>query len=230
MKKIAILAALVLAGIPAANATTALKLISGASSVTVVDNAAGDLDLTPGVIVFSGAVGNWTLNVSSGLSLGTASQPILDNLSFNSQPSSSVMTGSLEILFSETDLGPLASGNTINTAIGGNFIQAGNGTSVSYGAYYDTSNTLFGKSTLIGSVLTPTIAPVTKEFSAGQQVTSTAVSAPYSLTLDVKINAIRTTQISYDAYLSVPDGGYTLMLLGTGMTALGGLQLRRKRN
>src|SRR5690348_15146301 len=66
-----------------ANATLALQLVSGGSTVTVQDGGANDLNPLAGAITFIGNVGTYSLNVSTALSYpgpggGTQSAPLLD--------------------------------------------------------------------------------------------------------------------------------------------------------
>ena len=55
-------------GAQQAEAATIIELSDGVTTQTVVDQGPGDLSLTPGVVVFSGVVGVFNVNVTTGLS------------------------------------------------------------------------------------------------------------------------------------------------------------------
>src|SRR5687768_13623827 len=96
------------AAVPSAMAipTATLTLKSGTSEVSIVDNGAGDLDLTEGQITFQGAVGAFSFTLSTGTSKplqGSETQPFL---TLRSTDITSVDAGTLEILFSDLFTGP----------------------------------------------------------------------------------------------------------------------------
>jgi len=53
---------------PASHATAVLTLTNGAASVTINDGGAGDLSATTGQVLFAGVVGNYFVNVTTGIS------------------------------------------------------------------------------------------------------------------------------------------------------------------
>ena len=70
----------------AGGASASLRLTNGAATTTVFDNGAGDSNATPGVIEFVGAVGDFNVNVTTGLSYpfqGEIDMPELDLSSIN---------------------------------------------------------------------------------------------------------------------------------------------------
>ena len=69
-KNIAMLAAIGVAGLvlaPQANATVQITLTNGASTVTVTDGGAGDACSAVNCVTFSGQLGNYLVNVSTGI-------------------------------------------------------------------------------------------------------------------------------------------------------------------
>ena len=52
---------------PHANATMQIKLTNGASSVTITDGGAGDSCAIANCVTFNGTLGNYLINVSTGL-------------------------------------------------------------------------------------------------------------------------------------------------------------------
>src|SRR5690242_3604293 len=100
MKKVVFLAVLLMAIslVPSAFAVAELKLISGASSVDILDEGAGDAcSGFTGCVTFLGTVGSWNINVTTGME---GSTPILDLNSVDTIFSGGE-TAPLEILFSD---------------------------------------------------------------------------------------------------------------------------------
>ena len=67
-------------------ATAFLRLDNGTSAVTIQDNLAGDLNASLGVINFSGSIGGWIVNVTTGITKpmsGTVVAPYMDLNSIN---------------------------------------------------------------------------------------------------------------------------------------------------
>ncbi|MFZ0926995.1 MAG: PEP-CTERM sorting domain-containing protein [Syntrophobacteraceae bacterium] len=216
------LAALIIYSAPA-NATATLELISGSSTVTVADGSGS------GVVGYSGTVGGWDLNVSTGVTYpfsGTASLPNLDLNSVNYSTSGSAP---LEILFSDTGFVPPPAA-TLN--VGGTISGL---TSVQASAYYDTSDTILATTVQIY----PTYTILATTYQIGSTLSFT--SAAFSGTTGGNINAngpISITELvvldpdggsgSIDASVTTPEPG-TLFLLGTGLLGLGALRKRFKK-
>lgn len=190
----------------AASAIPTLYLADGGGSYIVFDGSnLGSFDATGsgsaggGAVSWSGSIGNWSLTVSTGLTLSGGSSPAIDlNLSIDTPSANTPLT----VMYSDTGFGPSVGGvSLVSTGSGIN------GGSVATTAYWGAGNTLFdttGGTLVNGSVLD----------SAGN---------PYSLTLK-SIVTPGTTGLnnvkSYDTELSVPDGGTTALLLGAALSAL----------
>lgn len=117
---------------PAANAAMVLQLNDGvAPTVTITDGGAGDLDAAAGVILFSGSVGSFNVNFSSGISTST---PDIAELTMSSSVNS-LTGGTLSILL--TDTGFLApAGDALAVSLAGTFT---NGT-VAFQSYIDNTD------------------------------------------------------------------------------------------
>ena len=147
MKKVVVLTALALlvaAYAPSAFATAELKLSAGASSVDVLDGSALDSNPAAGVVTFIGSVGNWTVNVSTGVE---GSTPLLD---LNSVDSTSGHPQLNPIVISFSDDG-LTLSSSLAFAAGGTVTTAGTPT-VTFQAFTGTSK--FDTSNQVGSTLT----------------------------------------------------------------------------
>ncbi|HEY8506283.1 MAG TPA: hypothetical protein VIL46_16975 [Gemmataceae bacterium] len=115
---VALIGALTFAA-PSAEAAFVLRLTEGASSVTVVDQGAGDSNPAVGAITFIGPVGVFTINVSTGLS-----KPVLPASStFAEMDLNSVNTsnaaGTLVIELTDTDFPATTLPGTLSGSVGG---------------------------------------------------------------------------------------------------------------
>lgn len=123
IKKIAttILAAGWLAvGATFANATMILTMSSGENSVSIEDNGIGDTDSTVGIVHFSGGLGLWFANVTTGISNSPAPDGQPAFLSLLSSDFSSRGAGTLTIILSDPNLiNPLGSNLAARTWTGG---------------------------------------------------------------------------------------------------------------
>ncbi len=192
------------------------------NTVTILDDGPGDSSPGLGVIVFNGSLGGtspWTVNVTTGLSrpvLGAVDNPHMDLNSVN--VTTLTGGGTLYIRFSDVGFGPNSSSGNPLTEIGGTT----NGTLL-YETFADATNTLFGT----GSALSTLGAFGSGAFSGTSGAAGFPAVSPYSLTQQVTITHTGAGQAtSFNASLSVPEGGATLTLLGGVLLGIG--VLRRK--
>jgi len=207
-------AVLAIAAAPRAQATPVstgeLELISGATVVMV--------PTTGGVATYNGPVGTFSINVTTGITYpvqGTLSAPYMDLSSVDVSGG----TGALEILFSATGFGPTS--GTLLSEIGGTVNNSGG--SIAYSTYDSTTNALFAQTTLLTSE-----GPYGAGAFSGSALSSVvSLASPYSLTEVINISHSAGGVSSFDANLSkVPDGGWTVALLGI---TLGGLEMLRRK-
>lgn len=206
---------LTLSSLTSIYAVPTITVTSGSSSVTIVDNGANDLNPSSGALAYTGQLGVFTFTLSTGITkpfAGTAAAPLF-SLSENASASSA---GTLLVSFSDTSFGP--SSGVFNTTLGGG-ATAG---SVNALFYKDTTNTLFGTSSLMS-----TLSGSGTQFA----VVGTGGNAPasaYSLTESVTITALGAGLTTFTATTSVPDGGSTIALLG--LTLISAECIRRLLN
>ncbi len=210
-----VIIAMLTMGLPFANATAQLSLVSGVNSVTIVD--VGNV----GTITFSGPLGNFVVNVTTGITkpiLGSATAPQMDLNSVN--VTSQLLGGTIQIMFTDTDfIGPVA--GFFQAMIGGTT----QGTVV-FNTYLDPGNVPFGTAI----ALTPTATFTPGAFSGTFNSSSILpVLTTYSLTEVVTITQGAQSATSFDAHLSTVPEPSALLLLGTGLSALGIWRLRKTR-
>jgi hypothetical protein len=196
---------------------------NGGAFVTAAIDADG-----AGLISTTINVGGFSLSVVSSHTypfIGTQAFPSMD-LAVQGK---GTLIGTLLIQFSAIDYAPIPNGSYV-TSLGVTddaFIKASEVTTVGLG------NTLYAPGVdgatiggaALGSFTTSLAAPV-----AGQ-------TAPYAITLGVTLNQtannnpiLNDGNISIDAHLrTVPDGGNTLMLLGSALSVLGLGVFRKSR-
>ncbi len=198
-----------------------LQLSDGVSTVTITDGLAGDLNSVEGAVTFGGSVGNFFVNVSTGISyptLGTSTLPYLDLSSVNVSSSSG---GTLTIRFTQTDFSNTSGSPFLITSEIGGVTQG----TVSYQSYFDASNTAFGTASLLGN-----LGPFSGAFS-GSSLDNMTATGLYSLTLVTTITHAGGGSLpqssSFNATLRVPEPG-TVTLLGAVLLGIGLLTWRQK--
>ncbi len=215
---VAILAVGILSAIAtrSAQATTAeLELISGATTIIVPDNGAGDTNPATGAVVWSGTINGWTVTFAGGTTkpvIGSVTTPNLDISTFAVLSSGS---GTLQVLFSDTGFGPTtgAADSLITGSIQGS-------QTVVFTTYGGNSNTIFDTSNLLTSTGTLS-GNFPTQFASG---VLGAKTGPYSLTEELTLTGSGNS--SLDARLTVPDGGSTVGLLGLALVGLGIVHFR----
>lgn len=216
LKKTIAAAAVTLAtmgGLGTAQAAPVLALSSGLTNIICADgDAACDSNPLAGVVTFIGAVGAFTVNVSTGLNDSISPTNLIDLNSVNI----GVNGGTLTIGFSET-------GYTHNGVISGAWggTLSGEGASVSAAAYAGLGNILFQQDVLLGS-LGPFGGP-----AFASTFTSSPLIGPYSLTQIVTITSPSSVSYSGDFELKVPEPS-GLALVGAGLLGVGMIRRRRK--
>jgi hypothetical protein len=218
---------------PTAHAGMVLELFDGTTTITIPDNGAGDVDDTDnpgtidGLIVFNDDLGNWKINVTTGISkpeIGSVAVPKLD---LNSVDVSTTAGGTLRIRLTDTGFAvddPLASQATLVSGIGGT--TAG---TVEFSQILDRENLEFasGSGDFVSVDSGVLVGGEGGVFSfAGSKSAPVVPLDPFSLTEVVEITHTGGGTTSFDATSSVVPvpGAILLGFLGLGAA---GLKLRR---
>lgn len=197
-----------------AQAALTLRLASGASTVTVGDNLAGDFNPAANAVLAFGTVGAWTVNVASALSKGVGFE-----LDITTQQTSSASAGTLTIEVSDTGFG--ASAGAVTFLMNGAYTLPGSGGSVTYSAYQSNSDALFATDNLIGTIAGTVLSGASNTAVSGTASgTILGLTSPFSLTQVVTVTHNAAGTSSGDSELRVPEPG-TLGLLGVGLMLLG---------
>jgi hypothetical protein len=207
-------------------------------SSSCFDGDACDLSGTAGVVLMAGAVGDWTINITTGIGYPSAGSPNNVNVDLNSVNATSAVGGTVKVLLTQPDYVD-AGTHLYKTDIGGTTDG-----SLTFKTFMDDLNDHISQGGFINftdacSDLVSTIGPLGSGAIAGSATGAftsgrAGCAAGYSVTLEATIvhdalpgEALQLT--SFDAEVTQTPEPSTMILLGFGMAALG-WRSRRKQS
>lgn len=201
-------------------ATPQIEISNGVNSVVITDQGLNDLDGLQGSIVFAGALGNYFINVTTGVTkpiLGSAEVPRLDLNSINvSGPAGSVLT----IRFTETDFLTPSGSADIFSAIGGT--TAG---TLRYQTYASLTNDPFAQDILISD------SGILDGPFVFSDLTTLAISGAYSITTVATIthSGGSNQNSSFNAVVDIPEPFLAPPVAIGALLVAGSIASRRRR-
>ena len=201
LKTILAVAALISAG--SVYAVPTLTIFDGTTTITVMDNMAGDSNPALGVVTWIGSIGLWNLNIDSGFTkpaVGGVTNPHMD-LAFSAN---SIAAGNLTLFFS--DSGFNASGTGVDT-IGG---------TQDNGSVTDCIQ-VNGQNVLV-------IGPLKGSPFSGTAMGNITLTPTDLLALGVYIHHTAAGLTTGDKDFIMPDGGSAVALLGVALAGIEGVR------
>ena len=203
-----------------AGAAPIMTLSDGTTTVTVTDSGAGDINSLACAITFNGTVGNFTLNVTTGVSKPVLGSPTWPNMDLNDISVSSKGGGTLTITFSDSGFTGFDGSAKLFSDVGG--VTEG---TARFQVWVDSDNTLLAKTTQIAD-----LGSFGGAFSGTTSGAFTTGAGPYAITqFAILTHAGGRKSSSFNLHTKPVPEPATFGFLGIGLAGLGFIA-RRRRN
>lgn len=191
-------------------ANAAMQLMLDDPTTAGIEVTVGDVD-GDGVISYSGAVGGFSVNVTTGVS-----KPMLNGPQWLGLDSIDVSGGAGELIIRLTDTGYTGTPAELEAAYGGTTVGT-----VDLDFLYDAANAEFG-----GTSFFDPAAGTAPSFS-GAGASPVSLTGPYSLTIVADISHSGSGSSSLGAQISAVPVPAAIWLFGSGLLGLAGFSARR---
>jgi hypothetical protein len=206
---VALSAALVLASAGQATAAHIIQLSDGLGHTATISDVDQD-----GLVTFSGDLGLWFINVTTGLSAPAVGDSEMQLLSVNVSGGGA---GQLTITQTDTDFTQLGSASLLLYSTTSFSLLSPN--TISYSAYWDDGNAQFATTSPLG-----TLSASSTTYSGSLLVNGPSGGGTYSLTQVVTINhnGLLGGTTAFSATVSVPERA-SILIVGLAVALMGAL-------
>jgi len=232
-----VVAGLMLAAANRADGSFQLRLTQGSSVVTVTDQnfspatltTSPDLTASPGTVTFSGVVGTFTINVTTGVSKD-AGGPFTNTPFFAHMDLNSLNVGVGDLKIELTDTGFLPTGiGMLNLSVGGTVSTSNAGNTANFDVFKSTANTEFHENLLTD--VHGSVGPFGPGAFAGSSSTPHGPLGTYSMTLVATIHHVAAGSTSFDLdveNIAPEPGSLALWSMLAGLGTVVGWRGRRR--